>query len=80
MTIKKRSLALRGRKTSISLEDDFWSALNQIAGEQDRSIGDIVSELALNKVRNLSSAVRLYILSHALQAADARSKRQDTTA
>jgi predicted DNA-binding ribbon-helix-helix protein len=31
--IVKRSIVLAGRKTSMSLEDEFWNALKEIASD-----------------------------------------------
>ncbi|WP_372605665.1 ribbon-helix-helix domain-containing protein, partial [Actibacterium sp.] len=34
----KRSLTLRGHRTSVSLEDDFWRAFRKIADEKGKAI------------------------------------------
>jgi predicted DNA-binding ribbon-helix-helix protein len=63
--IGKRSLKINGHPTSVSLEDDFWNALREIAAAQDTTAQGLV--LKINKERtdnNLSSAVRLHILSY----------------
>ena len=36
--VVKRSIRIAGHKTSISLEDDFWRALKEIAGERHKSL------------------------------------------
>ena len=36
--IVKRSVSLTGHKTSISLEDEFWNCLKEIAGERDMTL------------------------------------------
>lgn len=64
--IKKRSVTLFGHKTSISVEDDFWTGLKQIAQHLNKPINQILEELdsAHQHVghTNLSSIVRLYVL------------------
>jgi predicted DNA-binding ribbon-helix-helix protein len=59
----KRSLAIAGHRTSLSLEPEFWAALNDIAARQGKSLAALVREIdARRGRRNLSSAVRVYIL------------------
>lgn len=36
--ILKRSIMIAGKKTSVSLEDEFWQALKQIAAGFDLSL------------------------------------------
>jgi predicted DNA-binding ribbon-helix-helix protein len=61
--VVKRSIVLAGHKTSVSLEDEFWTALKEIAG--DRHVTELVS--GINKQRqhgNLSSTLRLFVLEY----------------
>lgn len=61
--IKKRSISLNGRKTSITLEDEFWLALNEVARRRGISVRDLLAEVNANRrSSNLSSAVRVYLL------------------
>ncbi|GAA6210884.1 MAG: ribbon-helix-helix domain-containing protein [Rhodomicrobiaceae bacterium] len=62
---KKRSLTLKGHRTSISLEDAFWSALNDIANKQTKSISELVEIIDENRGEaGLSSTIRIYILQY----------------
>ena len=62
---KKRSLTLKGHRTSISLEDAFWSALNDIANKQTKSISELVEAIDENRGEaGLSSTIRIYILQY----------------
>jgi predicted DNA-binding ribbon-helix-helix protein len=63
--IKKRSVEVSGRKTSISLEDEFWEALRDIAQSQQMPLSAMVAAIK-NKYQqnNLSSAIRLFVLNH----------------
>ena len=63
--VVKRSILLAGRKTSVSLEDEFWTALKEIAGDRHVTLSELVS--GINKQRqhgNLSSALRLFVLEY----------------
>jgi predicted DNA-binding ribbon-helix-helix protein len=64
-TMLKRSIVLSGHKTSVSLEDEFWNCLQEIAGECGKSVSRLVSDIdAERKFANLSSAIRMFILGH----------------
>jgi predicted DNA-binding ribbon-helix-helix protein len=62
--VKKRSVALGSRKTSISLENEFWDALNLIARTRNTSISSLLKPIATERPQNLSSAVRVFILDY----------------
>jgi predicted DNA-binding ribbon-helix-helix protein len=36
--VLKRSVVIAGHKTSISVEDEFWDSLKEIAGERGMSL------------------------------------------
>jgi predicted DNA-binding ribbon-helix-helix protein len=61
---KKRSLTLRGHRTSVSLEDAFWKAFRRIAEEQGKPINVLAAEIdaARGIEPGLASAIRLYVL------------------
>lgn len=60
----KRSLSIAGHRTSISLEPEFWTALNQAATSKKQSVAALVSEIDQNRGdRNLSSAIRVWVLN-----------------
>lgn len=61
--VVKRSIALAGRQTSVSLEDAFWKRLRVIAGKREMTLSELIA--AVNSHRqhsNLSSALRLFVL------------------
>ena len=63
--IIKRSVVVDGHKTSISLEDEFWSGLKEIAQAQGASVAQTVTEIdTTRQSKNLSSAIRLFVLGH----------------
>ena len=67
-TIRKRSVLVSGHSTSVSLEQDFWTALKRIADARGRSINDLVSSLDQQREGNLSSAIRIFVLREATGA------------
>ncbi len=52
--IVKRSLAIAGHRTSISLEDAFWDGLRHIAEERKLSIAALVAEIDATRGREQS--------------------------
>jgi predicted DNA-binding ribbon-helix-helix protein len=62
----KRSLTIARHRTSVSLEEPFWTALADIAKAQGKSIAGLVSEIDKRRGErgeaNLSAAIRLYVL------------------
>ncbi len=66
----KRSVTLAGHRTSISLEADFWDALQDIAAGRQVSVSALITEidsqrsLADSNSNGLSSAIRLFVLRY----------------
>jgi predicted DNA-binding ribbon-helix-helix protein len=62
----KRSLTLRGHRTSVSLEDEFWQAFRDIAAEQDKPINALAAEIdaARDLGSGLASEIRLFVLRY----------------
>ncbi|MGA9252861.1 MAG: ribbon-helix-helix domain-containing protein [Roseobacter sp.] len=60
----KHSVTLKGHRTSISLEDEFWVALRKIAAEKNIALNALVAEIDVTRGTDigLASAIRLYIL------------------
>ena len=59
--ISKRSIVIAGHKTSVSLEDEFWDSLKEIAKERGMTLGALVAAIDANRQHpNLSSAIRLF--------------------
>ena len=70
--ILKRSIIIAGMKTSVSLEDEFWQALKQIAAGFDMPLAKLVHRIDTRRQNgNLSSALRLFVLEHYLSRAKA---------
>ena len=62
-SVSKRSIVIAGHKTSVSLEDEFWDSLKEIAGQRGMTVGALVAAIDGNRQHsNLSSAIRLFVL------------------
>ncbi len=64
-SVVKRSIVIDGHKTSVSLEDAFWSGLKEIARAEGATLSETVAEIdETRRQGNLSSAIRLFVLEH----------------
>jgi predicted DNA-binding ribbon-helix-helix protein len=62
----KRSLTLRGHRTSVSLEEEFWQEFRRIADYKDISINELATVIDAERgiESGLASAIRVYVLRH----------------
>ena len=62
----KRSLTLRGHRTSVSLEPEFWQAFRQIAEEKSIPLNALAAQIDEDRGIDcgLASAIRVYVLRH----------------
>ena len=62
----KHSLTLRGHRTSVSLEEEFWQAFRAIAAERGLTINQLAVEVdeAREGDVGLASAIRVFVLRH----------------
>ncbi|MFP7572072.1 ribbon-helix-helix domain-containing protein [Marivita sp. S2033] len=62
----KRSLTLRGHRTSVSLEDAFWQAFRDIAAERGTPINALAARIDEERDIDvgLASAIRVFVLTH----------------
>ena len=60
----KHSVTLKGHRTSVSLEDEFWQAFREIAAQKNKSINALIAEIDVERgtESGLASAIRLYVL------------------
>jgi predicted DNA-binding ribbon-helix-helix protein len=64
-SIVKRCVLIGGHKTTVSLEEPFWTDLKQIAHAQQMTPSKLVTEIDGRREHgNLSSAIRLFVLHH----------------
>jgi len=63
--VVKRSIVVAGHKTSVSLEEAFWTSMKEISASRGMTLSDLVSEIDKGRKQgNLSSAIRLYVLDY----------------
>jgi len=76
--VVKRSIVIAGHKTSVSLEDAFWTALKDIASARDITLSDLVASIDTDRrYGNLSSAIRIFVLDHFRALSDQRNARDE---
>ena len=64
-SVIKHSIDIDGHKTSVSLEDEFWEGLREIAERQRITVSALTKQI--DKERhdcNLSSAIRVFVVKH----------------
>jgi predicted DNA-binding ribbon-helix-helix protein len=67
---KKRSLTLKGHRTSVSIEDKFWEEFCKIAYRKKVSVNELASELVATRQLNsvsLASLIRALVLADLLK-------------
>ena len=66
MASSKRSITIAKHRTSVSVEDEFWEALAEIAAEDGTSIAKLVERIDETRGRkSLSAAIRGFVLARA---------------
>ena len=77
--VVKRSIVVSGHKTSVSLEDAFWTGIKEIASGRNMTLLDLVTAVDSERQRgNLSSAIRLFVLDfYRSQLADVKDGPDD---
>ena len=65
--VRKRSISIRGHRTSFSLEEPFLDELSRMAAERGIALAALVAEVDAERPRgsNLSSALRVFVLEQA---------------
>ena len=69
----KRSLAIHGHKTSISLEPLFWAMLKDAAAQDGIALAQLVARIDGERIRadpapGLAGAIRVWLVANASQA------------
>jgi predicted DNA-binding ribbon-helix-helix protein len=67
--LKKRSFTIAGHRTSVALEPEFWTVLEQDAQRAGSSLAAFVASIdAARGARPLASALRIHALAAAGRA------------
>ncbi|PQA87323.1 ribbon-helix-helix domain-containing protein [Hyphococcus luteus] len=72
--MRKRSITLKGHRTSIALEAEFWDALDAFAEADKRTLPALINSIDRDRLKRspppgLASAIRVYVLKR-LQAGE----------
>ena len=67
--VRKYSVTLHGHRTSFSLEEEFFTALREIAVARGKSLASLIAEVDDQRPDsyNLSSALRVFVLKVTLE-------------
>jgi predicted DNA-binding ribbon-helix-helix protein len=68
-SIAKRSVAIAGHRTSVSLEHAFWTELKTLADAEGCTVNELVTRIDRARQGNLSSAIRVYVLTRVKERA-----------
>ncbi len=65
--MRKRSVTLKGHRTSIALEAEFWAALDDFSETDGRSLASLIDRVDRDRLKQnpppgLASALRVYVL------------------
>ena len=64
--LRKRSILLSGHATSLALEPEFWSVLDELARKDDLSLAGLIARIDAGRgERSLASACRVTALAFA---------------
>ncbi len=77
--IRKRSVRIAGHRTSVSVEDEFWESLKDIAKRDALSLDSLIARIDEGRSTNLSSAVRLHVLRDLRNRLEDRAERGSDT-
>ena len=58
----KRSVTINKHRTSLSLESEFWEAIEIISKIKNCSIESLITRIDLNRKTSLASSTRVFIL------------------
>ena len=63
---EKHSLTLKGHRTSVSLEPEFWRAFQEIAKERGLALNALAAEIDIDRGTDagLATAIRLFVLRY----------------
>lgn len=70
-----RNVRVRGKRTSVRLEQAMWDALLEISGRENRTIDEICTRVSENRLETgFTASLRVYILNYFRDALRASEK------
>ena len=77
----KRSIVRDGHKTSVSLENEFWDGLREIAARENTTLASLVGKIDHARDScNLSSSIRVFVFTHFRARVGSQESDQDRKA
>jgi predicted DNA-binding ribbon-helix-helix protein len=74
--VRKRSVKIGKFFTSVSVEGEFWTGLQEIARERQLSVNILITDIHKQRTHaNLSSVIRLFVLDYYRRLAEERAER-----
>jgi predicted DNA-binding ribbon-helix-helix protein len=72
-SVVKRSIIIDDLRTSVSIEDIFWDSFKAIAKENGMTLSGLIASIKADRLdgSNLSSAIRVYVLTKVRAQAEA---------
>jgi predicted DNA-binding ribbon-helix-helix protein len=65
-SVIKKPVLISGQKTSLSLEQGFWSALKEISEREEISVPQLITRIDSRRGEaRLASAIRMFVLNEA---------------
>lgn len=61
---QKHSVTVRGHRTSITLEPEFWESLKEISAASATSLNELIANIDAGNPENLSGALRVFVLNY----------------
>lgn len=70
-SLVSRNLVIRGRRTTVRLEDEMWASLKDIAESEERSVHELASRIYREKKsgQGFTSAIRVFLTLYYRNAA-----------
>ncbi len=75
--LRKVSISIRGHRTSISLEPEFWATFRDLCARDQRSLAEVLVQIDGDRDGNLSSAIRLWVLARLRETVDLQAAGKD---
>ena len=74
--VMKRSIFINGHKTSVSLENEFWRGLHDVARSKNAPVAKLVEQIDRDRDNvNLSSAIRVFVFNQLKKVTGLRNVR-----
>ena len=74
---RRRNILLKGRRTSLALEQQVWDAILEICSREDLTLDELCAHVADRRVNSsVSSAIRVFLLTYYRQISSSLERGQ----